>query len=1074
MPNLNFAQLASFVPPPLAIKPSNNILPFEAKLSEIPQSENSVASSPLDVPIPDIRWQELAQFVPPSVAVGPEPIERMGLQSGEAVDATGDIANEALLASTLGPAKGAAYLATRLLDEPFKASVEERQKQAELDNPELMGTTAGQLPYELQKKLTDVVQLALFIPKAPKVPEPIPSKYETLTSQTSSDAPGISATAPTKALTQDALIPGNIQSVEGGVPSSVLRKQLLGGETGGIGKNPETIGTTGSEIPKNLLPGNIAIEGEGFSMSPSPRRVFSPEVQIKRENEAIKRRLAEVEKNDKMKLVKSEAIEKTKAIYDRKIANIKTDKEILARRRSTIAAVKQQFDLSDDDLKSITKKDIRLMDDFEFHTFLDDVRVKSEEIADWNQAKNELVYTISEKELIKYDNVRQAMKLPKIEDMDIKQLNQLNEVLSQYKTGDEFLPVRQLETINKTELTGNRTTREVREHLASKYNMTPEAMPGIKPHPFMGDYQLSLEHPFYDLMIQKHNMADMEASSRVKELVDMNDHFVKQARSSTSEGMLSNIVEHIAPVDKKISKWLEANENEKLSLAENMTKEELNAAEFQRSIYKEYYDSFVKDAVENKFSSRFVDNYFPHARRPFFESWEEDGVVKAFKESFDKFKQEEKLATILDSKTGDILPFEKWVGFKQFRTGELVPSKNTARSFKMYVSALEKARQFDKYIPEIEIYVHSLSPKGLTARGVELDDSFKRFVKTWINSKKGRIEKQIVKPGGKLDWALRGGTTLVRIHDLGFNIPLGVANIFGEQAGNLTMMGSKNYSLGLARLATPKGIEITKQYENFVGKTFWDTLTEASNTAGDQLLAGMFGSFGFGSRKGNQVFLLGNMTPEEFESGKISLERLARLKTNMGEYRPTQGSESVFGKSIESAVMGQNKKWSIPILTATVRNANILAKNIRKDGVRALKSKEGAKLFYSVVLGSGVGLMLHGYLKEENKNRNKGFIENLIFKSVQDGLSMVGALNPSFIGSLSMPRLSSFIVDITKDISSVLFLERYKNGELKGVKELGRHLNPSIVKYLTSSETESERKRREYREYIENKRVQRR
>ena len=91
--------------------------------------------------------------------------------------------------------------------------------------------------------------------------------------------------------------------------------------------------------------------------------------------------------------------------------------------------------------------------------------------------------------------------------------------------------------------------------------------------------------------------------------------------------------------------------------------------------------------------------------------------MKAFGEAKDQFKQEERLLTILDEKTGDILPYQKWVGFAQFRTGGLVPTQNAAKAFKTYITALEKARQFDEFIPEIMVYVHSLTPRNLTARG---------------------------------------------------------------------------------------------------------------------------------------------------------------------------------------------------------------------------------------------------------------------------------------------------------------------------------------------------------------------
>jgi len=694
------------------------------------------------------------------------------------------------------------------------------------------------------------------------------------------------------------------------------------------------------------------------------------------------------------------------------------------------------------------------MNNLEFKKYIDDVRIKADQLATKRQAISELQTTIQTKELQKWENVQKAMKLPTIEKMNIEQIGKLDEVLSQYKTADEFLPVRQLETINETELKGIRTVREVKEHLAKKYNLTPEQLPPIKPHPWMYDAQLARQNPLYDLLVDKYNYSYLKANGRILEMERKSDELIKAARKSNPEGIGGKV----APTDKNVVKWLEGDEAIKAGLAKTMTAEELKAAQYQDSIYKEYYDWLSKRELDKKFSSRFEDKYFPHTRRGFLEAWKEDGFLRAVKETKDSFIQEERLLTILDEKTKEILPYQKWVGFAQFRTGGLVPTQNASRAFKTYITALEKARQFDEFIPEIMIYVHSLTPRNLTARGVEMDDSIKRFIKSWINSKKGRTEKQIIKPGSKIDWALRTGVALTRIRDLGLNIPVGIANIFGEQAGNLTMLGAKNYSLGVGRLATKRGREITKKYANFVGKTFWEKLTEASNTAGDQLLGGIYGLFGASSRKGNQVFLLGSMTSEEFAKGAISLERLAQLRKGMGRYRNVEGAESIFGKSVEGAVGGQYKKWAIPILTSTASNARILSKKLLAEGLPALKSKEGAELFYSVVLGSAVGLGTYGYYEELSNKKDRSFVEDIIFKSTRDAMSLIGALDPKFIGSFAAPRLASFIVDLTTAIDDILFLEKTKEGKLKGVGELQRTLTPTLINQIIPEEKTTTKK----------------
>jgi hypothetical protein len=272
------------------------------------------------------------------------------------------------------------------------------------------------------------------------------------------------------------------------------------------------------------------------------------------------------------------------------------------------------------------------------------------------------------------------------------------------------------------------------------------------------------------------------------------------------------------------------------------------------------------------------------------------------------------------------------------------------------------------------------------------------------------------------------------------------------------MLGAKRYALGLQRLATTQGRALTKKYENFVGRTLWDKLKEQSNTVGDDLLTGIFSLFGAASRRGNQVFLLGNLTKEEFELGAVSIERLAQLRKAQGKYRVVEGAESVFGKSIEGAVGGQYKKWAIPILVSNISNIATLVKMIRTRGIKtALSSSEGSELFYSIILVSTLALGIMGYYRELEKDEDKNFVEDIVYKSMRDALSTLGALNPKFIGSFAAPRLATFFVDLSDAINNVLFMERYKTtGELKGIKELERTLTPTVIKQMLGEENERE------------------
>ena len=686
--------------------------------------------------------------------------------------------------------------------------------------------------------------------------------------------------------------------------------------------------------------------------------------------------------------------------------------------------------------------------------FLD--RLEKETISNFKRnARKELYKTIQELDLRKWENIRDAMKFPKsLREMSPRQVLELNEVLSRYKTGDEFLPVRMIETIDKTKLKDARTIREVLEVLAKEHNLTIEDVSKLKPsefHRFMGDTMLAREHPFFERLIGIKNESFLTAQARVIELTDESNELIKLARKSRPR----SLAERAIPTDRAIVKWLESAPEARLKLAESMTDEEVRAAQYMDNVFKEYYDYLVAKNAEKKFS-RFEDKYFPHVRRKFWEAWKEDGILSAWKEMWQKFEQEQKYLNILDEKTRDVLPYEKWIGFAQYRSDKLIPTANAQAAFEAYVSTLEKARHLDEMIPEIMAYVHALQPRRLTPRGLELDDSLKRFVKEWVNANKGRTPKGFFQPGGKMDWGLRSSVALTRFIDLGLNFTTQFAAPIGEQAMNLTMLKPQAYSLALARRTTKQGRMILNKYENFLGRSFFKELSRASNTAADNLMSSVYALFGGAARTGNEIFLLGKMTDSEFKAGEISTERLAQLMLEMNKYRVVKGAESIMGRTGEALAFKQYKSWAIPIARATITNATDLVKMIKKDGVlKALRSDAGKELFYSVGIGGSIALGFYGYFTElqEKGAGERSFIEDMTYKAMRDSISILGAFDPTLWSSV---RVADFYDDLAQALYDLIELDRMEStGELKGIRGISRTLTPRAARQFASEEKES-------------------
>jgi len=722
-------------------------------------------------------------------------------------------------------------------------------------------------------------------------------------------------------------------------------------------------------------------------------------------------------------------------------------------RRSRLRALQERFQLTNPEVARFRKgRDISIMTNDEFNSFL----VEAQEFGNREFRRQEALVqvkgTIFEKELKKTENLRQAMELPSISQMNEAELRKFDEVLSQFKVGDEFLTVRQLETVKNTDLSQIKTLREAREILAKKTGVPIEELNKIKVSEldrYRYDTALARQNPFYNLMVVEKNKAILDANAKLFKLKEEMNSLFNEARKSKKKTAKEKVLGIIAPTDEKIFKWLEATPTNKLKLAESMTEAELKASKRIQDIYADARDYLVQQGVLKST----ISDYITHIRRGFLEAWKDDGLLTSFKEVFKQYKQDEAMFNILNEKTGDILPLEKFFQFSMKRSGELTPTKNVPKAVQGYFSAFYKKQALDALVPELDIYAHSLTPKKLTPRGLEFDSSLKRFVKQWVNTKKGRVvDTQIVSPGGKLDWILRTGVGFTRLMDLGLSIPIGLASSVGEQITNATVMGGKSYSKGLSRLTTKKGRDMTKKYSNFVGETLTERLSEASDGIGDKIFTGMFSLFAAASRRANQIFLLGEMTAEEFAKGAISTQRLAEMQTKMGRFRVVEGFNSIIGKTSAGKVGTQYKTWAVPILSTVSSNIQILTKMLRSGQKGITKTPEFQELARLTILTSVIGLGTYGYATSLKNKKDRTFSEDLVYKSARDAMTLIGALDPTLW--FAEPRLLSFFDDLGTGVSQILKLETNKDGDLKGLTKFKNVLTPGALRPLLREKKE--------------------
>jgi hypothetical protein len=762
----------------------------------------------------------------------------------------------------------------------------------------------------------------------------------------------------------------------------------------------------------------------------------------------------------------------TRAMISEKArSSILTEKEKVNRRREFVKSVKTQFGLSDQDLKNISRQDIRLMSDYEFKQYLDNARQKAVELADTRQAKNALMDMIRIKDLKKIENYRKAMALPPISKMTPEQMSEYMEALEQFKTGDTFLSVRQLELVDKTNLKGIRTVEQARKRLAEEMGKPLDEVNNIKVGTLdtvTYDTALAEKSPFYELVVNRTHthLLNAEASFLNKEK-DIN-RLAKAAEKSRGLTLKQKAGEILSPTNPGIISYIQAPIEDKKAFAEQLSKAELDYASYIEQYMSNAYDYLLK--IKELYGSRFVDQYFTHMRKSFPEHLKTNGLLKAFQNAYESNVEDQLSMNIINQDTGQILNKQKFFKFTLLRVGNLDPSMNVTKVFKTYVKMFELKRFLDEMIVELDIYTSSLPSSGVTKKGLEMDRSMKTFMNKYLNNKKGNKETfgGLIKQSGPIDIALRTGNMLVTLKDLGLNIGSSMTSVIGEQFATYQSLGKikyakavkrRIYDTGIKRVATKKGSDILKNYENLTGRNILSELFEPGKDISEKAMQGVFSVYIQGSVEANKLILLGNMTKAEWQSGKLSTERLAQIKLDAGRWRD-MGSQvkSIVGSTSTGKSFTKYKGWALPIMRTTVKDITTIIKKLKnKKFKEAVTGREMAEL-YRIVEMSAFLIIIGNYLGADDKDDS--FYGKLKAKAYRESMTILGGLNFAFL--IGAPRLLSWLVDFSDSIIQIIKLEEYKTdsiygdkGDLKGVGALKRQVTPRAIGQFKTGESSS-------------------
>ncbi len=335
-----------------------------------------------------------------------------------------------------------------------------------------------------------------------------------------------------------------------------------------------------------------------------------------------------------------------------------------------------------------------------------------------------------------------------------------------------------------------------------------------------------------------------------------------------------------------------------------------------------------------------------------------------------------------------------------------------------------------------------------------MDRRLKRFVNEWVNNKKGRKSSLggILPQGGAVDIGLRMANGFVTLLDLGLNIPVGLTVQVGEQVTSFVNLGAKQYARGLKRMQTEKGKQIIRDNEAFVGKSVWRELTDTANNIGDTFNKGMFFLFETATLNANKIHLLGAMTDAEWEAGKISQERVAQLRRDVGRFRHVSGATSIFGATAPGTILSKYKTWALPILNTILDDLNTTQAMLRRGQLKqTVDSREFQELFRAATFSTLLVFAVRGLIDDDDKS----FIGETVRKAYRESLTILGAIDPTVLSSV---RLMSFIGDLAASVKMIVTGEKYKTKPgYKGVAKLKRTVVPRALKQFGVGTTEEKK-----------------
>jgi len=749
--------------------------------------------------------------------------------------------------------------------------------------------------------------------------------------------------------------------------------------------------------------------------------------------------------------------------YHRKKRPHETDKEYLETMKEElkfntekINNFREYFEVTKAEFKTLLKKPLNKMFDFEFNQLAKDIEKfannKSEKISERSTIK----YLQQEKGIQNEKRLREIFKMPSVSKMTLTQLKQYSDKLNALEEGDVILSEQRMKNLEGSFLEDQISLDGVLTAASKKYNVSKKSLRDTAykwTDNYLYDTPLAERSVFHREMVDSLKANYIKSTRKYLAAKSKLDELGKLALKSRPR----SLKEKITGTQENVMKYIEADLQERIGLTEDMTNAEVKLAEFISKFYSHAYNHLLMN--KDLLSSRYKDIYIMYAKKPMLEAisdMEPSNFKSTLKEIADSWKKDNVFFNVDDSISGKKLGFRKFMRQTLRRSGELNPSKNILRSTDIYMKQFYKKQGLDKSIPVIDSIAKALSKDNPNS------ENFEKFINEYLNNKKGQKVTPIkgFHQDGSIDLALRSISSFLSIRYIAGNLPLQASAIVGETMAKIPAIGLRKLVLANYRKLTPQGKKILKKYESYVGEGVFKKLGQPGQPINENINILLYGILSWTRKITNQDILLGNMTKTEFNKGTISPERLARVTRDAGRFLDMEGSKSLIGSTSLGGSINKFRGWSIPMVNTVSKDIASLTRSITRLGDKNKRlTKKQIRDFYriaetGVILGAAFAGF--GQFIDEDDDSYLGKFKKYIIRDLATNFS---GLNPWTV--LSGGVTIAFLERLRKNLRMIVTFEplgtdkekkRAKKRRGYGYTGLKKQFKPTLIEHISPTE----------------------